>query len=806
MNRTPALATIVAVTAGAAIAGAVFLPTATVPAEKSAAAPPAHTSTFDQHSVWQTWKIYCDTCHFGPKARAGVSLESLDLAKLDNNGEVWEKVLRKLRGREMPPPGVPRPDAATYEMLVKGIENERDRLSDVRPTPGRPTLHRLNRAEYQNAIRDLLAVDVDVSEMLPTDDAGYGFDNIGDVLTVSPSLLERYLLAAGKISRQAVGDVKMPATYQTYEIPHGLRQDDRMSKELPVGSRGGTVVNHLFPVDGEYEISLGLQRGRADEIIGTGRERKLDLRLDDERLQLFTVAARGRRADINTPTGNDPEASLKVHIPVKAGTHSLIATFLKDTVIQEGIQFKVRADAVQAHFEGVGSISVGGPFNVQGSGTTPSRDRIFVCQPSAPAEEQACAEKIITTLAHRAYRRPIIADDMPQLLALYKQGAETGGFESGVRLALQKVLVSPEFLFRVELDPADVRPGTVHRVSDIELASRLSFFLWSSIPDDELLAVAERGGLSDPSMLDRQVKRMLADPRSQSLVKNFVGQWLFLRNIPSIQPDTTTFTYFDDNLRKALGTETEMLVDSTLHEDRSVVDLLKTDYTFVNQRLAEHYGIEGIYGNEFRRVPVTDPRRQGLLGHASLMAVTSYPNRTAPTIRGKWVLEQLFGSPPPPPPPNVPALKEEAQAARVLTMRERMEEHRASPQCAVCHRIMDPIGFALENFDGLGKWRDSYGDGGEGAIDSSGVLPDGTGFNGPVGLRDILLSTKRDVFVENFTERLLTYALGRGVEEYDRPVIRKIVRGASPDDYRWSSIILGIINSKPFQMTQARGA
>jgi uncharacterized protein DUF1592/uncharacterized protein DUF1588/uncharacterized protein DUF1585/uncharacterized protein DUF1587/uncharacterized protein DUF1595 len=808
MVRTRAVATGM-VLAGAVLVGAVLIAAPTLPAEKSTpAAAAAPHATFDQHSAWATLKIYCDTCHLGPRARAGLNLEALDLANLDSNGAVWEKVLRKLRNHEMPPAGMPRPDAATYEALVKSIEYERDRLADVRPNPGRPTLHRLNRAEYASVIRDLLALDIDVADMLPADDAGYGFDNIGDVLTVSPSLLERYLLAAGKISRQAVGDTTMPAAYQSHDIPHGLRQDDRMSEALPVGSRGGTSVDHRFPVDAEYEISVGLQRGRADEILGTGRERKLDLRLDDQRLELFTIAARGRRANINTgvTSGTEPDAALKVRVPVKAGTHTLVATFLKDTVIPEGIVFKQRADAVQAHFEGVGSISIAGPYNVQGPGSTPSRDKIFVCHPTAPSEEQACAEKIISNLAHRAYRRPVTADDLPQLIALYKQGAESGGFESGVRLALQKILVSPEFLFRVELDPLDASAGSVHRVSDIELASRLSFFLWSSIPDDELLAVAERGGLSDPSMLEAQVRRMLADPRSQALVKNFVGQWLFLRNIPGIQPDVTVFTYFDDNLREAMAKETELVVESTLREDRSVVDLLKTDYTFVNQRLAEHYGIKGIYGNEFRRVAVTDPKRQGLLGQASLMTVTSYPNRTAPTIRGKWVLEQLLGTPPPPPPPNVPALKEEA-TGRVLTMRERMEEHRSSPQCAVCHRIMDPIGFALENFDGLGKWRDAYGEaGGEGAIDSSGVLPDGTVFDGPVGLREILVSKKRDVFVENFTERLLTYALGRGVEEYDRPVIRKIVREAAPDDQRWSSIILGIVKSKPFQITRTRGA
>jgi hypothetical protein len=798
MARTRALAAL-----GVAVAGAVLMRAAVVPAENSASSTADRPGTFDQHSAWQTWKLYCDTCHFGPKARAGVNLETLDLANLDSNGALWEKVLRKLRGREMPPPGAPRPDEATYQSLVKAIEGERDRLIDAKPNPGRPTLHRLNRAEYANAIRDMLALEVDVSEMLPTDDAGYGFDNIGDVLTVSPALLEKYLLAAGKISRQAVGDTTMPTSYQTYDVPKGLKQDERMGVDMPLGSRGGTTVSHYFPVDGEYEISLGLQRGRAEEILGTGRERKLDLRFDDERVQLFTLAARARRANINTATGGtDPEAGLKVRLPVKAGTHTILATFEKDTVLQEGIIFRQRADAVQAHFEGVGSISIAGPYNVQGPGTTPSRDKIFVCHPSAPAEEQACAEKILTNIAHRAYRRPINADDLPQLIALYKQGAETGGFEWGVRLALQKILVSPEFLFRAEFESADARPGSVHRLSDIELASRLSFFLWSSIPDDELLAIAERGELSDPAMLERQVRRMMADPRSQALVKNFVGQWLFLRNIPTMQPDITAFTYFDDNLRQALEQETTLLVDSTLRDDRSIVDLLTTDYTFINQRLAQHYGIEGIYGSEFRRISVTDPRRQGLLGHASIMAVTAYPNRTAPTIRGKWVLEQLLGTPPPPPPPNVPALKID-ENQKVLTMRQRLEEHRVSPQCAVCHRIMDPIGLALDNFDGLGKWRDAEG---EEVIDPSGVLPDGTAFDGPVGLRDILVSKKRDVFVENFTERLLTYALGRGTEEYDQPVVRKIAREAAANNHRWSAVILGIVKSKPFQMIQARGA
>jgi hypothetical protein len=735
-----------------------------------------------------------------------MNLESLDLTDLGANGAAWEKVLRVLRSGQMPPPGASRPDQATYKYLVAAIDGERDRVAELRPTPGRPTLHRLNRAEYGNSVRDLLGLQIDVSELLPPDDSGYGFDNIGDVLTVSPELLERYLLAAGKVSRQAVGDTKIPPAFQTYSVPHGLKQDDRMADDLEVGTRGGTVVEHRFPVDGEYEITVELQRGRAGELLGNGRERKLNLRLDDQSIQDLTIpAGRGRRADINTGVGMGAGLSLKVRLPVKAGEHTIAAAFQKDTVLPEGILFKPRFDAIQSYFEGVGAISIAGPYNVQGSGDTPSREKIFGCHPTGSADEMACAEKILANLAHRAYRRPVTADDMRPLLALYKQGAEAGGFEQGVRLALQKILVAPSFIFRVELDPADAAPGSVRQVSDIELASRLSFFLWSSIPDDELLAVAESGKLRNPSILEGQVRRMLADSRSQSLVQNFAGQWLFMRNIPAVQPDPAAFPTWDENLRQAMTKETELWLESQMREDRSVVDLLTTDYTFVNQRLAEHYGIKGIWGNEFRRIAVEDPNRRGLLGQASIMAVTSYPNRTAPTVRGKWVLEQLLGTPPPPPPPNVPFLKEDAAHGK-LTMRQRMEEHATSPQCAVCHKIMDPIGFALENLDGIGMWRDLGGDEGTEPINPNGVLPDGTKFDGPAGLRDVLVS-RRDLFVQNFVERLLTYAIGRGVEEYDRPVIRRIAREAAPGD-KWSSIILSIVKSKPFQMIQAgdRGA
>jgi Protein of unknown function (DUF1592)/Protein of unknown function (DUF1588)/Protein of unknown function (DUF1587)/Protein of unknown function (DUF1585)/Protein of unknown function (DUF1595) len=789
---------------GMAIAGAAVWRVAAVSAESSA--PPPHSTPFDQQSVWRTWKIYCDTCHFGPKARANLNLENLDLASLDEKGAVWEKLLRKLRGREMPPPGMPRPDDATYDALIKAIEAERDRVAQVRPNPGHPTLHRLNRTEYANTIRDLLALDVDVSDMLPADDTGYGFDNIGDVLQVSPLLMERYLSAAGKISRVAVGDITLPVTYQTYAISHGLNQTDRMSEDLPLGSRGGTTVRHFFPVDGAYEISVGLARGKADEFLGMDKDRTLDLRFDDQRLGLFTVAAQKGPQNV-FGTGRDPDANLKVRIPVKAGPHQLTAAFLKDTVVSEDIlpqRGRGGNGNDKDYFEGIGSISVVGPYDVQGPGDSESRKLIFICHPAAPTEEQACAEKIIANLAHRAFRRPVSSDELQPLIALYQQRAKKDGFEAGIRLAVQAILVSPDFVFRVELDPPDAAVGSVHRVSDVELASRLSYFLWSSMPDEELLAAAERGDLQDPSLMEKQVRRLLADPRSEALVKNFVGQWLFLRNIPRIQPDSVAFPNFDDNLRQAFERETELLVESTLREDKSVAAILDTDYTFVNQRLAEHYGIKGIYGSEFRKVPVADANHRGLLGQASIMTVTSYPDRTAPTIRGKWVLEQLLGTPPPPPPPNVPALKDD-DSRKTLTMRQRMEEHRASPQCAVCHRLMDPIGFALENFDGIGRWRDSAGEDTALAIDSSGVLPDGTEFNGPAGLRDILVA-KRGMFVETFTERLLTYSLGRGVEEYDAPIIRRIARDASADDYKWSSIILGIVKSNPFQMRRVSDA
>jgi len=519
----------------------------------------------------ETLQLYCVGCHSGPTPFAGLNLEPLNFNNLEEHGDIWEKLIRKLRGRQMPPAGMPRPDEATYDSLIKFVETGRDQLALVKPNPGRATLHRLNRTEYANTIRDLLALQIDVSELLPADDIGYGFDNIGDVLSVSPLLMERYLAVAGKVARQAVGDVTMAPGFQTYNVPHGLKQDDRASNAVPVGSRGGALVRHRFPLDGEYEISVSLQRDRLDEIVGLLEEKKLDLRLDDERLGLFTIVPDEKGGALGAGTAAD--AHLKVRLPVKAGTHEIAATFLKDTKLQEGIIERVRDDQVKTHFDGVGTISVAGPYKVQGPGVTPSRERVFSCRP-AQGEEEACAQKIVSNLAHHAYRRPVAAGEMAQLMGLYRQGAENGGFESGVRLALQKILVSPAFIFRAEYDAAGVAPGSVHKVSDLELASRLSFFLWSSIPDDELLATAESGKLGDKAVMAAQVKRMMADPRSRELVKNFAGQYLFLRNIDRISPDPASLPNFDENLRQGLAKETELLVDSTLREDRPVGDLL----------------------------------------------------------------------------------------------------------------------------------------------------------------------------------------------------------------------------------------
>jgi hypothetical protein len=803
----------------AVLAGVVLLPGAAGSPEKSASgAAPPDPVRFDQQAFWQTTKLYCDTCHFGPKARAKLNLAALDLAHLDANGETWEKLLRKLRTREMPPAGLPRPDAATYVALVSSIEAERDRVGQVRPNPGRPTLHRLNRTEYANAVRDLLALEVDVSELLPADDAGYGFDNIADVLSVSPVLLEGYLSAARKISRSAVGDREAGPVVANYELPRFLIQDDRMSEDLPLGSRGGLAVRHDFPLDGDYVLRIKLQKNGYTYTLGTEHERQIDVRLDGEKVKQFTVGGdyKGKRPAQPSSFGQgeyeryliNADQNLEVRLPATAGKHLIQVTFPEHAAEPEGIFEPPVSDYSYALSYGrtdmepaVASLSIGGPYDAKGIGDTPSRAQIFTCKPAAESEEEVCAKRILANLAHHAFRRPVADADIDELLAFYKSGRSAGNFENGIESALQRILVDPEFLFRIENDPPQAAPGSVYRISDVELASRLSFFLWSSIPDDELLNLAEQGKLNNPATIEQQVKRMLADPRGEAMVKNFAGQWLYLRNLQKTWPNPDVFPEFDANLRDAFQQESELFLQSMLKEDKSVLDLINADYTFLNERLARHYGIANVYGSHFRRVAVTDENRKGFLGQGSILMVTSYATRTAPTIRGKWLLENILGTPPPPPPANVPSLAlKNGSDGRQLSMRQQMEAHRANPACASCHKLMDPLGFALENYDATGKWRDKDG---ANTIDASGVTPDGYPLNGPADLREYLMS-RPDQFVSTVTEKLLTYALGRGVEEYDYPVIRKIVHETAAKNYKWSDLVIAIAESTPFQMRRTR--
>ncbi len=743
---------------------------------------------------------YCLTCHNENLKTAGLVLSAMDVENVVEGAEVWEKVIRKLRTRGMPPTGMPRPSETEYDSFATYLENELDQAAAAHPNPGRPLVHRLNRAEYTNAVRDLLAVEINGESLLPPDDQGYGFDNIADVLSVSPMLLERYMAASRKISRLAVGSPISRPGVETYNVSRFLQQDDRMSEELPFGSRGGVAVRHFFPLDGEYLIQVRLQRNPGGfTILGLSRKHELEIRLDDERLKQFPV---GGIEDGPTTLGTEEDEykltadqDLEVRLTVKAGTRLIGASFLKETWEFEDV-IQPRIDQRAQDSPAVASIIITGPYNPTGPGETASRKKIFVCHPASPQEEDPCARRILLKLARSAYRHPATERDVEALFRLYQAGRKDGDFEAGIERAIQGLLVAGEFLFRVERDPARLRPGGAYPISDLELASRLSFFLWSSIPDEELLSVAESGKLREPELLEQQVRRMLTDPRSKALVSNFGGQWLYLRNMRMVLPDATEFPEFDDNLREAFQQETEMLFESMLREDRSVVDILTADHTFLNERLARHYGIPNVYGSHFRRVQLDDETRHGLLGQGSILTVTSYANRTAPTIRGKWILANILGAPPPPPPPDVPSLQEDGDV-RNLTMRQRLEQHRQNPVCASCHARMDPLGFALENFDAVGKWRDT--DGADTPIDASGVLPGGSQFNGPAGLRNILLDRKQE-FVSAVTERLLTYALGRGVEYYDMPAIRQILREAKGDDYRWSSLILGIVRSTPFQM------
>ena len=774
-----------------------------------------------------TVRRYCVTCHNDRLRTAEFSLDGVDLSDLGGHAEQWEKVINKLRTRTMPPVGRPRPDIETYDALASWLERELDQYAADRPNPGRTeAFHRLNRAEYANAIRDLLVIDVDVNELLPADDIDqYGFDNMADVLTVSPALMDRYLSAARKIGRLALGEEPLGPATETYSVNILNVQDDRMGDDVPFGSRGGLGIRHYFPVDGEYDLAVTLHRNYVNYVRGMGSRHELEVRLDGELVRSFTFG--GEEPDVTQAPasygGNqfgDPEweeymlfadANMRVRFPATAGPHVVSVTFVRRFTEPEGVlqprqsSFAVAVNEMRDGNAAVDKVAIGGPYVSHGPGDTPSRRAIFSCQPAtnSNSDEERCAQEILSGLARRAYRRPLEEFDLSTLMNFYRMGRSEGSFDAGIQLALERLLISPDFLFRVERDPIDSDPGTIYALTDLEIASRLSYFLWSSGPDDELLALAERSRLNDPAILEQQVMRMLADPRATALVQNFAGQWLYLRNLRGAVPDPLVFPEFDENLREAFAKETEMFVESLLREDTSVLDLLGADYTFVNERLARHYGIEGIYGSHFRRVslaPDMAERRGGIFGHGSLLTVTSYPNRTSPVLRGKWVLTNILGTPPPAPPADIPDLPDRGENGEAATVRDRLARHRESPACSVCHAPMDPLGLALENYNAVGQWR-TTGEA-ELPIDSSGNLPDGTVFEGPLGLRTLLLE-RRDQFVGTFTEKLLAYALGRGPEYYDRPTVRAITRAAASDNYRWSSIIVGIVQSTPFRMRRS---
>lgn len=736
---------------------------------------------------------HCTVCHSADDKTAGLDLEALVRKPLQEHAAEWEKVVRRLQTRQMPPSEMPRPSENDYRTALAAIVQPLDAAYAKQPKPGRTdTFRRLTRSEYQNAIRDLLALEIDAAALLPAEESSHGFDNI-TVGDLSPTLLNRYISAAQKISRLAVGSSTSPSG-KTIRIRPDLTQEKHIPG-LPLGTRGGVLIDHTFPQTGEYEIQIRLARDRNEEVEGLKEPHEMQVLLDRKLIESFTV---------KPPRGADHakvDQHLKTRFPAKAGPQKLGVTFVE----KGAALLETKRQPFEAHFNkhrhprlspAVYQVSIVGPFAAEGPGETPSRQKIFICRPDRPDEEETCAKRILTQLMRRAYRRPVTELDLQKPLAFYRQEEE---FEAGIASALAAILVNPNFLFRIERDPADVPSTTAYRVRDLELASRLSFFLWSSIPDEELLQLAEANKLHQPNILEQQVRRMLNDPRSQSLVENFAGQWLYLRNLDSFSPDLRLFPDFDDNLRQAFRQETELFFESILREDRSVLDLLNADYTFLNERLAKHYGIPHIYGSRFRRVTLDETsRRGGLLRQGSILTVTSYATRTSPVIRGHWILKNILGSPPPPPPANVPALKDNTVAVN-LTVRERLAEHRANPSCAGCHNLMDPVGLSLENFDAVGRWRDI--EAGQ-PIDATGGLPDGSNFTGVEGLEKALLD-RPDLFATTLTEKLLTFALGRGVAPSDAPAIRQIVRDAQKDNYKFSAIILGITRSVPFQMRES---
>ena len=752
---------------------------------------------------------YCVTCHNDRLKTSGLSLEKADLERAAANPEIWENVARKLQARSMPPQGVRRPDEATYGALQAAIEHTLDADATAHPSPGSPILHRLNRNEYANAIHDLLALDVDVTSLLPPDDAAYGFDNISDVLGVSPSLQERYLSAAAKIAAIAVGDPDITAGSDTFRIRQDLSQDQHI-EGLPLGTIGGTSVRYTFPLDGDYVFQVKLYRTNLNIMRGLEYPHEVEFAVDGRRVYVTTIGGTDDLVslfDKPTDTSDAVDARLRVRVPVTAGPHTVSVAFVEDPPVQEPNRLQPFVRSSIDNFDWAGrphmqTFSITGPFNATGSGDTPSRRKIFACSPSrrssraTSASEGGCAEKILSTLAHRAYRGPVSAIDQQRIMKIYQETRRSGSFESGIEAALMRILAAPRFVFRVERDPPNIKPGSAYRLGDVELASRLSFFLWSSIPDEALLRVAEQGRLKDSATLDAQVRRMLADPKSQAIVDNFAGQWLQLRNVRNVQPNSDLFPDFDDNLRQSFKRETELFFESVMREDRPVIDLMTANFTFVNERLAKHYGIPDIHGSRFRRVTLTDERRFGLLGKGSVLAVTSHAERTSPVVRGKWVLDNIVGAPVPPPPGDVPPLKETPEGEKPKTMREQMAEHRTNPVCATCHARMDPIGLSMENFDVVGAWRND--DAGH-VIDATGQLTDGTKVDGVVTLRQALIAHP-EVFVRAMTEKLLIYALGRGLDARDMPAVRAIMRDAAGRDYRFQSLVLGIVHSTPFTM------
>ena len=744
---------------------------------------------------------YCGVCHNDKLKTGGMTLTKLDLEHPNQTSELAEDVIRKLRVGMMPPAGMPRPDAATVDALATTLEIGIDQAAALHPNPGRPALHRLNRTEYRNSIRELLGVDVDVSPLLPADDMSHGFDNMADVLTISPTLMEGYIRAAGRISREAVGDTKAQALTTTYQIPRVLNQMHHIDG-TPFGTRGGIAVVHDFPADGEYVLKLGFYYSPTGPLFGLnqGKGQQVEVAVNGEKVALLDINPAMKLANdgIKTPP-----------IQIKAGPQKISASFIQkfdgpledeyEMVEQSLVDVSVGSVPGMTTLPHLHELSITGPVQVSGVSDTPSRRRIFTCRPGAGSDEIPCAKKIISTLARQAFRRPVTESDMEGLLNFYQQGRNEGDFESGVRTAIQAIIASPEFVFRFEHVPAHVAPGSNYRISDLELASRLSYFLWSAAPDDRLMAVASQGKLREPAVLERQVRRMLADPKSEALTTNFAGQWLHLQNLKTANPDLFIYPNFDKSLSDSMRRETELLFDSILREDRNLLDLLTANYTFVDERLARHYGIPNIMGNRFRRVTLTDPNRFGLLGQGSILMLTSTATRTSPVQRGKYVMEVLLGTPPPPPPPNVPALKETGENGKPRSVRESMEEHRKNPACAGCHAMMDPIGFSLENYDAVGVWRTN--DGGF-RIDASGKMFDGTKLDGPASLRQAVLNHSQ-AFLGTLTENLLAYGLGRVIDYRDMPFVRAIQHEAARNDNRFSSFILGVVKSAPFQMRRA---